>query len=58
MRMVSGAMMMRIHLFYFSVTTLPSSMDKYRPVTAMSDSEKSIKRISAVPATNYGLLGL
>ena len=46
MRMVSGAMvmMMRIHVFYFSFTTLPSSMDKCKPV---ADSEKSIKRISA-----------
>ena len=50
--MVNGAMMMRTLLFYFSFTTLPSSMDKCKPVTAMSDSEKSIKRISAVHTSN------
>ena len=53
MRMVSGAMMMMmIHLVYFSFTTLPSSMDKCKPVTARSDSEKSIKRISDGHASN------
>ena len=58
MRMVSGAMvmMMRIHVFYFSFATLPSSMDKCKPV---ADSEKSIKRISDVHASNYSFgLGL
>ena len=60
MRMVSGAMMMMlIHVFDFSFTTLPSSMDKCKPATAGSDLEKSIKRISAVHASNYSFaLGL
>ena len=51
MRMVSGAMMMMSHLFYFSFTTLPSSMRKHKPVTARLGSEKPIKRISAVHAS-------
>ena len=50
--MVRGAMMMRTYLFYFSFTTLPSYIDKCHPTTAMADSEKSKKRISAVHASN------